>query len=230
MPQGGDIKIRTFKQDNYVFVSIEDTGVGIPDDKKDSIFDPFFTTKGPQSRGLGLSVAYGIINRHRGTIKVDSITDQGTAFTIKLPLSKKTVEAKIIKPIPEEERKARILVIEDEVDMRELLKDILTDKGHKVETVSNGMEGVKLFEKKKFDLVFTDLVMPRMSGWEVAEKIKGINKDAPVFLITGWDVELKDSEMKENGVDFFIKKPFNMDHIFNVIQEGMTLRTQFKGA
>jgi CheY-like chemotaxis protein len=92
------------------------------------------------------------------------------------------------------------------------------------------MEGIKLFEKKEFDLVFTDLGMPRMSGWEVAEKIKCINKNAPVFLITGWNVELKGSEMKENGVDFFIKKPFTMDHIFNVLQEGIMLRTQFQGA
>jgi PAS domain S-box-containing protein len=230
MPQGGDIKIRTFKQDNYVFVSIEDTGVGLPDDKKDSIFDPFFTTKGPQSRGLGLSAAYGIINRHRGTIAVDSIAGQGTSFTIKVPFSKNILEAEIIAPVPQEERKARILVIEDEEDIRGLLKDILTDKGHKVETVSSGMEGVKLFEKKKFDLVFTDLGMPRMSGWEVAEKIKCINKNVPVYLITGWNVELEDSEMKEKGVDFFIKKPFTMNHILNVIQEGMMLKTKFEGA
>ena len=230
MPQGGNIKVKTFKQNNYIVASIEDTGVGIAEDKKDSIFDPFFTTKGPQSRGLGLSVSYGIINRHKGTIKVDSSEGKGTTFTIQFPLSKEHVETKIIKPMPETQRKAKVLVIEDEENICELFKDVLTEKGHQVETVSDGIEGTKLFEANEFDLVFTDLGMPRMSGWEVAEKIKGIDKSVPVFLMTGWNIEQKESEIKEKGVDLIIKKPFTMDQVLDIVQQGMLLRDQFKKA
>jgi len=87
LPQGGQIKVKTFKRDSYIFIKMEDNGIGILKEMKDRIFDPFFTSKGPQSTGLGLSVSYGIINRHRGTITVDTAKDKGTAFTISLPIS-----------------------------------------------------------------------------------------------------------------------------------------------
>lgn len=89
MPQGGQIKIKTFKKGRNACISLEDTGSGIPKAIRDSIFNPFFTTKGPQSNGLGMSVSYGIVERHRGTIKVDSVEGQGTTFTVKFPLPAK---------------------------------------------------------------------------------------------------------------------------------------------
>ena len=113
MPQGGQITIKTIKEKSCIFVKVEDEGVGIPKDTRDRIFDPFFTSKGPQSSGLGMSVSYGIISRHKGTITVDSIEGKGTTFTIKLPISEKIIKDEPIKPIAEEEkqRKASILVI-----------------------------------------------------------------------------------------------------------------------
>ncbi len=87
MPQGGEITFRTYKEGSHIVVTVADTGVGIPRALRGRIFDPFFTTKGVQSTGLGMSVSYGIINRHRGTISVDSVEDQGTTFTIKLPIT-----------------------------------------------------------------------------------------------------------------------------------------------
>jgi len=158
--------------DSIAVIRIVDTGNGIPKNIKDRIFDPFFTTKGVQSSGLGLSVSYGIINRHHGTITVDSVEGEETTFTIKFPITKKTDKGKVkeekVIPIKRKQKKASILVIEDEEDVRELIRDILTDAGHDVETANDGSEGIEMFEKKKFDLVFTDLGMPVMSGWEVA--------------------------------------------------------------
>ncbi len=189
IPDGGEIKVKTFKDNSHVVLEFNDTGSGIPKEIKDRIFDPFFTTKDIQSTGLGLSVSYGIINRHHGTIAVDSVEGKGSTFTIKLPIAKKTdkqevKEGKIIS-LKREQKKARILVIEDEEDVCELLRDILTDAGHNVEIAADGIEGIKMFEKKRFDLVFTDLGMPGMSGWQVTEKIKSINDKVPVALITG---------------------------------------------
>jgi len=210
----------TFKEDNHFSIKIEDTGFGIPKPIRDRIFDPFFTTKGVQSTGLGLSVSYGIINRHRGTITVDSVEGKGTTFTIKLPISEGVIEAEQIKPIPEHQRKARILVIEDEEDVRDILSAVLKKGGHEVETSPDGSEGIKMFEKKEFDLVFTDLGMPGMSGWQVA----------PVALITGWNVELKETEMRASGVDLIVYKPFEVNRVLKLVQEGMVLRDKFKAA
>ena len=228
MPQGGQIKIKTFKENSHVSIKVEDTGIGIPRALKDRIFDPFFTTKGVQSTGLGMSVSYGIINRHRGTITVDSVEGQGTTFTIKLPISDSITKEEKVKRIEGEPKKAKIMVIEDEEDVRYLLSDILTKVGHEVETATNGSQGIEMFEKKEFDLVFTDLGMPGMSGWQVAEKVKGINGRVPVVLITGWNIELKEPEIKDKWVDLIIQKPFEMNQVLNTVQEGMILRDRFK--
>ena len=230
MPQGGKIKIKTYKEDSHICINITDTGAGIPSTLRDRIFDPFVTTKGPQSSGLGMSVSYGIIDRHRGTITVDSVEEKGTTFTIKLPISEKAVKEEKEEPISDEQKKSRILVVEDEENVSDLLSAILTKGGHEVETASDGSKGIKLFQKKEFDLVFTDLGMPGMSGWQVAEKIKSINKNVPVALITGWNVEQKESEMKERGVDLIAYKPFEVKQVFKLVQEGMILKDRFKAA
>ena len=230
MPQGGTIRIKTFKEEKQIAIKIEDTGIGIVHESKERIFDPFFTTKGPQSSGLGMSVSYGIINRHRGTIKVESVEGKGTAFTITLPISEKAVKEEEAQPVSNEGRNARILVIEDEKEVCELLCSILTTGGHEVETASDGSKGITLFKKKEFDLVFTDLGMPGMSGWQVAEKVKSINKNIPVVLITGWNVELKESEMRESGVDLIVHKPFEVTQVFELVQEGMLLKDRFNAA
>jgi two-component system response regulator PilR (NtrC family) len=122
----------------------------------------------------------------------------------------------------------RILVIDDEKDIRELIADILTMNRFEVAVASNGREGIRLFKKKKFDLVFTDLGMPVMSGWEVAEKVKSINEKVPVALITGWNVKLDGSEMNDSGINLVIQKPFKMEQVLSLVQEGMLLRDQLK--
>jgi PAS domain S-box-containing protein len=232
MSKDGEIRLRSFMDDTIAVISIEDTGSGIPKNTKARIFDPFFTSKGVQSTGLGLSVSYGIINRHHGTISVDSVEGEGTTFTIKFPITKQTgkgeVQEEKIIPLKKKQKKARILVIEDEEDVRELLRDILTDAGHEVEVANNGSEGIEIFKKKNFDLVFTDLGMPVMSGWEVAEKVKSINGKVPVALITGWNVALDRSEMNNSGISLIIHKPFKMEQVLNLVQEGMIIRNQLK--
>lgn len=232
MPKGGKLTIKTFEQDGHVAVKVEDTGIGIPETIRNNIFDPFFTTKGPQSAGLGLSVSYGIINRHGGSIKVDTVEDQGTCVAIMFPeLKKANAKAgqwKKTKRISGKQKKSKILVIEDEKGVRLLLEDILSDVGHEVETASNGSQGLKMFKEDCFDLVFTDLGMPGMSGWQVAKEIKKISEKTPVALITGWEVQLNDSELKKSGVDLVINKPFRVEQVLRLVQDGMVLRNRPK--
>lgn len=230
MPQGGAINIKTYQKDSHIAVQVKDTGVGLAPSIRERIFDPFFTTKGPQSSGLGMSVSYGIVHRHRGTIEVDSIPGKGTTFTVKIPISEKITGEEQVKPTPERRGRARVLVIEDEDDVRSILSDILTDGGHEVETASDGAQGLELFSKKDFDLVFTDLGMPGMSGWQVVEKVKQINRNVPVALITGWNIEPKESEMTSNGVDLIVYKPFEVNQVLQLVQEGMHLRDRFQAA
>ena len=220
MPKGGQISIKTFVDNSHVVVLVRDSGIGIPKDVRDRIFDPFFTTKGVRSTGLGMSASYGIIHRHQGAITVDSVEGQGTTVTIKFPKLEKTDNEKE-KTVPGGENKASILVVEDEKDVRELLKDILTDGGHRVEVAPNGKKGIKLFQEKKFNLVFTDLGMPGMSGWQVAEEIKKMDRKTKVALVTGWKVDLNNNELKKCGVDLVINKPFQMNQILGSVREMM---------
>jgi CheY-like chemotaxis protein len=232
MPQGGALSIKTLNGNKQITIMINDTGVGIPQGVQDRIFDPFFTTKGVQSTGLGMSVSYGIINRHQGMIKVDSREGAGTTFTITLPLSEGAAKEVEQAALPQEKpRKAHILVIEDESEVRQLLTDILLSGGeHEVESASDGSQGIELFKRKRFDMVFTDLGMPGMSGWEVAEAIKRINQKVPVAIITGWNVDLQEFEMKERGVDLIAYKPFEVNRVLELVQEGMKIQEKFRAA
>jgi PAS domain S-box-containing protein len=225
LPRGGSIRVRTGAEAGQVVVIVEDTGVGMHKDIRDKIFDPFFTTKGVQATGLGMSVSYGIIGRHKGTITVDSIENRGTTCCLKFPAGAGTVkEQKQEVSLPQKTRKARILVVEDEDEVRELLKDILTDGGHEVEFTSNGQNALERFQEKTFDLVFTDLGMPGMSGWEVAAQVKQLRGEIPVALITGWEVKQKKQELKNKGVDVVIKKPFRVEEILGLVQDFMAAR------
>jgi CheY-like chemotaxis protein len=231
MPQGGRIKIKTFKENGHISITIADTGVGISEAIRNRIFDPFFTTKGVQSTGLGMSISYGIINRHQGTIVVNSFEGKGTTFMIRLPIVQKSVGGSgKVRGMERRQRKARVLVVDDEKDVRQLLSDILAGDDHEVEMASDGRQGIELFKKKDFDIVFTDLGMPEMSGWEVAATIKGIDRKVPVAIITGWNICLNETELKEKGVDLIVYKPFEVKRVLRLIQEGMDLREQFKAA
>ena len=228
MTQGGEISIESFTANGQVSITLKDTGIGIPEAIRDRIFDPFFTTKGVQSTGLGLSAAYGIIKRHAGTIVAEGLQGAGTAFTITFPVCEKEIEEQYMEPKVKKCEKVRILVIEDEEDIRELITDILEMNGLEVEGASSGSQGITLFKKKQFDLVFTDLGMPGMSGWQVAKEIKTIDNKTPVALITGWQIPLKNAEMKEKGVDLYINKPFKVDQLLRLVQEGMEIKDMYQ--
>jgi len=225
MPQGGRIKIKTFKEDNWICLEVKDTGIGMSSHIQERIFEPFYTTKGPQTTGLGMSVSYGIITRHRGTLSVHSREGKGTTFTIKIPIREmKEIKEREIQELPEKGKKADILIVEDEEDIRMLLYDILTSDGHKVTIASNGKEGIEIFKKGSFDLVFTDLGMPGMSGWEVSSSIKKLAPEVIVAIITGWGIRLDSDELKKSGVDLIVNKPFRVDQILKLTQEAMEIK------
>jgi signal transduction histidine kinase/AmiR/NasT family two-component response regulator/uncharacterized protein YigA (DUF484 family) len=232
MPEGGKIVISTQLQaEDWVELRIMDTGIGMTDEIKKRVFDPFFTTKGVTNSGLGMSVSYGIVKRHGGEILIESEPGKGTTFTLHLPTGygDEIAEEKVAKPISvtqpaQETCSARILVIDDEDSVRKILYQMLKAKGFEVVVASDGEEGIERFKEELFDLVFTDLGMPKISGWDVGMALKKINPKIPVVLITGWGVELNREKMRESGIDLVVSKPFNFDQVTRLVSEAMELK------
>jgi PAS domain S-box-containing protein len=234
MPEGGKIVIRTRTNRKSVSVYFIDSGIGIPAEARQKIFDPFFTTKGVRSTGLGLSVAYGIIQRHQGDIQIESKPGEGTTVIVRLPVSeilgKEERKEEGSEKLPAQKTPVNILVIEDEMDVRELLFDILTSAHYKVEVASDGSQGLEICRKEKFDIVLTDLGMPEISGWEVAKQIKGIDSSTTVLLITGWGVEMEEEKLKESGIDRVITKPVRVGDLLNLVSEMLESKKKIKQA
>jgi CheY-like chemotaxis protein len=199
----------------------------MPPEIMSRIFDPYVPTTGDRGTGLGLSVSHSIIRRHGGELSVSSQTTgpaRGTTFVVSLP----RVEKPQRKPEPKAAeqpngtRRARVLVIDDEQNIREILAEILMNGDHEVVTAADGAEGLhRLSENGTFDLVFTDLGLPGMSGYEVASAIKKIRPDLPVGLVTGWGATLDAEKARTHGVDLVISKPFRFDQVLGLVQEAL---------
>jgi PAS domain S-box-containing protein len=224
MPKGGMLTFRTEEVDGWVWLGVSDTGIGMSDEVKARIFDPFFTTKGVKGTGLGLSVSYGIVRAHHGDITVDSQPGQGTTMVISIPIAAKPAKPLEPQRVPPPTKRGRVLIIDDDAMVRELLADILQSAGHTVVQVSGGWEGIRLFRQARFDLVLTDLGMPECSGWEVAAAIKAITPKTPVALVTGWGITLDRTKLKAAGVDLVLNKPFQYLDVMTVVAEAMELR------
>ena len=221
MPVGGTLTLTTRAADDHVDVIVADTGVGIPADARDKVFDPFFTTKGPKGTGLGLSMTYGIVSRHGGFITVDSEEGRGSTFKLSFP-SAATVEpapAPAPRAVTGPVRPLRCLVVDDEEPVRAMLADAVESAGHRATVVEGGVEAIARFRAEPFDVVLTDLAMPRVSGWQVARAVKQIAPRVPVFLITGFGVELSPEERRAHGVDVVLVKPLQIQEILDALAE-----------
>jgi len=225
MPRGGTLTLSTYLHPEWVEIRVSDTGIGMSEEVKRRIFDPFFTTKGPNSSGLGMSVSYGIVRRHGGEILVESEPGKGTTFLIRFPVGYEKEKKKEPKAVAEsKEIRARILVIDDEPFVRDILSKMFGLKGHEVVVASDGEEGIDRFKSGGFDLVFTDLGMPKVSGWEVGKTIKTLSPQTPVIMITGWGTELDPVKLSENGIDRVVTKPFNFEELQQVVLQAMETR------
>ena len=212
MPDGGTLTLATRTDETTVTLRVSDTGVGMSPDVQPLIFDPFFTTKGPRGTGLGLSITYGIVSRHRGEIRVESAEGQGAAFHLTFPVSTMEAEprsAASLQAVPP----LRCLVVDDEQPVLEVLGDVLTAGGHSAVLVADGAMAIARFKAEPFDIVFTDLAMPGVNGWQVARAVKDHAPSVPVLLVTGWGVELSPEELRGKGVDAVLSKPVKFEDI-----------------
>ena len=224
MPEGGKITITTRPDEDNIITSIKDNGPGMDAETRKRAFDPFFTTRGVQGTGLGLSVSYGIVQRHSGDITIDSSPGNGTTVTIQLPLNREQLDDSSHAKTPDkndaQNLPARILVVDDEEDPRELLKDVLETYGHTVITADSGKNALKyLADEPDIRIIFTDLGMPEMSGWELSQKINDLFPDAVIAVITGWGTQLDPQRLNDCGIIRVIAKPFQVDQIKTLVTD-----------
>ena len=219
MPQGGKLMVRAHnidapvKADRCVEISVADTGTGIPESTLQRIFDPYFTTK-PQGNGLGLATCYSIINKHGGKIRVESTVGKGTTFIISLPASDRECE-----PAPKFLAKlshgsGRVLVMDDNEDIRSTARVILAELGYTVELTENGAEAVELYLQRKeqgtpFSAVILDLTIPGgMGGKETLEKLVDIDPAIKAIVSSGYSNDPVMANHREHGFSAVLSKPY----------------------
>ena len=228
MPHGGNLLISGERKNGRISLRFSDTGTGMTEEIRDRIFEPFYTTKGMQGTGLGLAISYGIIERHGGYINVESEIGKGTVFEIDLPYTRPLALESNDDGVPEKTTSLSILVVDDEPVVLETFGEMLEALSHRVELVTSGSAAIEMLGKDHFDLVFTDLSMPDMDGWEVAREIRRGWPDTRIILVTGYGKGIEPPSEETDLIDGVIGKPFDFhqvtETISQVTSEAMTTR------
>lgn len=208
----------------YTYLNISDTGPGMAPEVMERIFDPFYTTKEEgKGSGIGLSVVHGIVQSHNGYINVKSKPGQGTTFEIYLPSHKgeeDTIpETDETRPI--EKGSERILLVDDDKKVAYMVQHMLEKLGYSVTCFIQSPEALETFKKDPFahDLVITDLTMPNMTGYQLAEKINAIRNDIPIILCTGFGEHINKEQYEALGIKGFLNKPVSVKSVSNRIRE-----------
>ncbi|MGH7350040.1 MAG: hybrid sensor histidine kinase/response regulator, partial [Candidatus Rokuibacteriota bacterium] len=223
MPKGGTLRIRTRLGDHrHAVITVADTGMGMSDEVRKKVFDPFFTTKGEEGTGLGLSVSHSIVERHGGDLQVDSRPGEGTTFTITLPIGMSPTGESTEGGEPGTERKGRILLVDNDAQVLSILGEMLKDAGHHVLPVPSGPEALRVFVPSGFDLVITNVGMPEMSGWDVAEQLRARDPHVPVMFITGWGLQEEDqARCRRLGISALLFKPVPPPELHRKVQAAL---------
>lgn len=223
MPAGGSITVATREDSDGVVISVTDTGIGMTEKERERCLEPFFTTKGEHGTGLGLSVVYGIIQRHGGRIEITSAKGIGTTFAIHFPVT--TMQAAAPAPeLDQIDRSLRVLVVDDQDVICELLAEHLQGDHHTTEIALRGDEALELFRGNAFDLVITDQSMPGMNGVQLAAAIKNISPETPVILLTGFGDEMQAAGGLPPGVDLVLGKPVSHADLRHAIFQAVNRR------
>ena len=206
----------------YVKLTVNDTGHGIDPEIKNRIFDPYFTTREVgKGSGMGLAVVHGIVTNHDGAISVDSEVGKGTSFSIFFPISER-------EPVPEPTvdedlptGKERILFVDDEESIVKMGNQRLERLGYKVESTTSPIEAVDLFRSKpdQFDLVITDLTMPKMTGDKLVKEILNIRPDVPIIICTGFRKKMDGEKAREIGAAGYLEKPHNKHDLARMVRQ-----------
>jgi len=242
MPQGGQIVLRGRARSlaparggapsaTQVIVEVQDDGVGMDEETRKRCFEPFFSTKGRRGTGLGLAMVYGVMQRHEGSIEVDTQLGRGTTMRLIFPARSATdiVKAPVPVVVPSKPPLLRILFVDDEPLLRELIREMLEGDGHTVQTADGGQSGLEAFrtalqEKQPFDVVITDLGMPHMDGRQLTVLLKKESPATPVVMMTGWGALMKGETEIYAPVDGLVNKPPKIRELQEVLARVVAAR------
>jgi len=211
----------------YMKLWVKDTGSGMDPEVKKRIFDPYFTTKGKgQGTGMGLSVVHGILKAHGGAVHVASEVGEGSSFYLYFPICKGRAGEEAVAVAGLAKGHERILFVDDEPDLAELGMTMLERLGYTVTSVTDSQKALDLFTSSpdEYDLVVTDLTMPKMTGVPFARKVKSVRPDVPVIICTGYSDSVSAGDVSEAGIDYLLMKPLEIRELSASIRNALTHR------
>jgi PAS domain S-box-containing protein len=211
------------KVGRHVVVQVEDTGTGMPPEVMDKIFDPFFTTKKiGKGTGLGLSTSLAIVKSHDGFIRVYSEPTQGSRFSVFLPAHEKSVSdtEHLLRPDLPQGNNELVLVVDDEISVREITRQTLETYGYRAILASDGAEAVATYASRKNDIavVLTDMMMPVMGGQATIQVLRKMNPKVPIIAASGLNMDGKATMAGQDGIKHFLPKPFSAEVLLKALQ------------
>ncbi|NIM13459.1 MAG: response regulator [Candidatus Aminicenantes bacterium] len=220
--EGAGMSIPGLEPGHFIKLTVADTGHGMGPQLMKRIFEPYFTTKDVgEGTGMGLAVAHGIVGVHGGTITVQSEPGKGAAFNVYLPKSEIEVSPDIIAAELTPTGHERILFVDDEEDVIDLVKQMLEYLGYQVVAKSSSLEALELFkaDPEQFDMVIADMVMPNMTGTELVKEILKIRPDISIIILTGYLERISEEEVDAIGIDAVLRKPVVMDKLAQTVRK-----------
>lgn len=213
----GIIRIKVYSRDDFAVVEVADNGIGMNEEQRQHCFEPFFTTKAnADGTGIGLSICGDIICEHSGRIELDSSPDKGTSFRIFFPASEAGSQKTM--PIAANPLKWRILLVDDEPEVRSVIGKMLRILGQEVDTAANSIEALEYSKEHSYQLIITDQNLPTMDGYNLTGVIKALNPSIPIVMITGWQrMSMIGNISTEINPDIVIEKPVTLEVLRNLI-------------
>jgi len=220
----GRITLTAARRRGRVQVRVQDDGPGVPPAMRSRVFDPFFTTKGERGTGLGLCLSQQIVEKHGGSITLDSEPGRGTAVTFQLPVADAAPEAKAPVSAAEAPSRAaraalRVVVVDDDADVLAPLCSYLEKSGYEVHAARDGAEGLEVAAAQAPDVVLTDIGMPVMDGLELCRRLHRKHPRLPVVLMSGWASDVDPRRAKAAGARAYLSKPFAMRQVTELLDD-----------
>ena len=223
MPDGGTLTIDTRSDlGRHIVLTVTDTGIGMPEPVRRRIFEPFFSTKGDSGSGLGLSMVYSIVRRHGGDIRIESEPGRGATFTLTFPVASEPVGAAPDTALRRARRPARVLLVDDDQKVLGTLTEQLRSVGHTVTAAAGGGAGLAAYAPGRFDVVLSNLGMAGINGWELAERVRRVDSQTSILLITGWGLREEDhGRLKSLRIRKCLFKPVRINELDAAIQDAL---------